>query len=320
MYRCRCFWCISCSTLSAVRTAPRLSCSAFSQAASAAASASSGLWRRCGFTPPSRLRVTACAPSTQCLRDMQNTMAGSIEGVGEERLRARRRHSDPNPKVIPPLPPPLPTPLPPSPYRSGGACSGGISSQTDSHSISPIFASSSAVNSASLTSKTAPCPSAVKRSDRTFSVPSVAPAGSTLRRAPHTKEGLLTGERIVACSVTYPSMLVSSERDGGTSVVDVARASAAATASTASPALASSRDAAAAWKRAHAAAGTAAASPLAVSAAVCTSDFGFGGESHSKRFFVKRSICSTASRSRGPYSVTQMPLRPARPVRPERWT
>ena len=56
-------------------------------------------WRRGEGEPRARgaravegLRLTACAPSTQCLRDMQNTMAGSIEGVGEERLRARRRH------------------------------------------------------------------------------------------------------------------------------------------------------------------------------------------------------------------------------------
>ena len=48
----------SSSTRCPARTAPRLSCSAFSQAASAAASVSSGLLRRCGFTPPSRLRVT----------------------------------------------------------------------------------------------------------------------------------------------------------------------------------------------------------------------------------------------------------------------
>ena len=62
----------------------------------------------------------------------------------------------------------------------------------------------------------------------------------------------------------------------------------------------------------------AAASEAAVSAAMRRSVFGLGAGSHSNLFFVFCSIVCSPARSRGPKSVTQTPLRPARPVRPDR--
>lgn len=71
--------------------------------------------RRKGGLGKRGVSLTACAPSTQCLRDMQKTIAGSIDGVGLESARASRKHSEPNEKARPPLPPPLPPRPPPRP-------------------------------------------------------------------------------------------------------------------------------------------------------------------------------------------------------------
>ena len=102
----------------------------------------------------------------------------------------------------------------------------------------------------------------------------------------------------------------SIDRRAGGLVVPVAKANAAATAALASPPWACSSTSAASSNSWPTEPSIAAASVAAVIAAVFNSVAGLGAVDHSKVFRVCRSMLLSACLSRGPKSVTQIPLRP----------